>query len=375
MKRNNNRHNRRSSVKKKSSSKGLVIGLSTLLIAGVAGLTYTMKLLKHESKQEKVSVKSEQKPQFETKLTVEEDVILEKETVSPASLKPVAEVIEDSKSETPMYGANILKVKDEVAGVKPDIDEVDHSVCKKLGYCIHKAKEEGLEDEANFKKEVVTLITDLDELKTKIKPLMKDKKLEEVIQYLDSFEGEEQTQVAKLKRIIQLQIFARDKIEEARQPLVSLSKNPKKEILIDYEAIAREEKRRKTIERQLRLHNDIVDIGMDMLIVFNNKTAVIKYSKLIKACENRASKFFEVRKQRAVDFLDEQKASISIIPHNNQKVKIRRGGGTICQVYYGTSHKDEYGYAHERRNIGYILTYDLKPLPPGPGAGGGGGGC
>ena len=369
MKRNNKR---RSSVKKKSSSKGLIIGLFTLLITGFAGLTFTVKHLNQESEQAQVSVKSEQKPLFETTQTFVEDIALEKETVTTVLLKPVAEVREDSKSETSMYGENILKVKNEVAGVKPYIDEVDHSVCKKLGYCIHKDKDAGLEDEANFKKVIVTRITDIDVLKAKIKPLMSDKKLEEVIQYLDSFEGKEQTQVAKLKRIIQLQIFARDKIEAARQPLVSLSKNPKKEIQIDYEAIAREEKRRKTVERALRLHNEIVDVGLDKLIVFNSKTDVLKYSKLIKACENKASKFFDVRKQKAIDFLEEKKDVVEIIAHNNQKVKIRRGGGTVCQVYYGTSFKDEEGYEYSRRNIGYILTYDLKPFPPGPVFGGGG---
>ena len=115
--------------------------------------------------------------------------------------------------------------------------------------------------------------------------------------------------------------------------------------------------------RELRVHNEIVGIGEDKLIVFSDRGAVISYSKLIKACENKASKFFDERKQKAVQFLEEHKDSIDIIPHNKQKVKIRQGGGMVCQVYYGTSTVDEYGYTNSQRNIGYILTYDLKPLP------------
>lgn len=262
-------------------------------------------------------------------------------------------------------GSSVLQENSALAKMSAKAsEELDHTVCKKLGYCIHKIKDEGLEKESSFKKEMVTSISDIIVLKSKIKPLYEEGKLKEVLSYLDSYTGEEQSKIKELRKVLELQIFAKDKIAESRGPLKPLSKNPRKELVTDYEAIAREEQRRKTIERELRVHNDIVDIGMDKLIVFNSRGSVIKYSRLIKACENRTSKFFEERKQRALQFLAENKDDINIIPHNKQKVKIRQGGGQICQVYYGTSMVDEYGYTNSRRNIGYILTYDLKPLPP-----------
>ena len=277
-----------------------------------------------------------------------------KHTLTSKEIKPEIEQAEIEQN---------LKKDSELPEAK-NTDELDHSVCKKLGYCIHKDENDELEDASQFKKEV-TGISDINALKRVIKPLHEEKKFEEVLSYLNSYNGSEQNQVNELREVLELQIFATNKIAEARKPLSTLSKNPKKEFVIDHAAIAREEERRtaRKTPRELEVHNDIVGIGMDKLIVFNDRGVVIKYSKLIRACENKASKFFDERRQKAITFLEENKNSISIIPHNRQKVNIRQGGGLFCQVYYGTSTTDEYGYKTSRRNIGYILTLDLKPLP------------
>lgn len=338
---------------KRKSQAPILLGLGLMVVLVAGGIVFAMQ--------------SQNDTAEDSTKALNEPIIVKN---NPSTIKEVltAKVEAPSKEETPEKDKEVESPEGKAK------DELDHSVCKKLGYCIHKEQNKGLEDESKFKKEVTTQITDINVLKSKIKPLYEDKKLEEVLGYLDSYNGPEQSKIKELRKVIELQIFAANKIAASRGPLKPLSKNPRKEVVIDHEAIAREEARRNTIERELRLHNDIVGVGMDKLIVFNDRGSVIKYSKLVRACEDKASKFFEERRQKALQFLEDNKDTFSIIPHNKQKVKIRQGGSLICQVYYGTTETDEYDYKTSKRHIGYILTYDLKPLPQKM-VGGFSGGC
>ena len=109
-------------------------------------------------------------------------------------------------------------------------------------------------------------------------------------------------------------------------------------------------------------------IPQHLIVVWKDRTNVLSYSRLIKALDNRNSRFYEERVEKAKKFLEEKKDYYALIPYAKAKMSLRRRGLTVSEVFFNMNGQtDEYGNTESGRYKGYVISYDIRWTTAGGG--------
>jgi hypothetical protein len=240
----------------------------------------------------------------------------------------------------------------------------------------------------------------LQNIKVEIRQLTLEKKWTEAMSVCDKYEGPHSQSVAMLRREIiarqenYQEIAAADKEvkEELRERPVAKAKAPVKKFInkkedqvvgFTLETAADRAKKKSAPAVTLMIHSKIVGLSKNVIVVWKTRDKVLSYSRLIKACENKKSKFYNARIEKAKQYLKENRESYELIPYAKAKMTLRRKGFTVSEIFFNQTLKEnqeEYidsqlvanTKSTTARYKGYIISYDIKP----PSASGGFGmGC
>ncbi len=217
----------------------------------------------------------------------------------------------------------------------------------------------------------------MQDIKVQVRQLTIERKWDEALALCVSYQGTLKIEADMLRREVlakkadyedmlaarkasPTQVAKKSKSIPEKKPNIFENREKKKAAFERDDPLKRDEKKAKAQPVNLVVHSKLVGLPKNMIVVWKERKYVLSYSRLIKALENKSSRFFDVRVEKAKQFLKDNSAFYELIPFRNAKMTLRRKGYTVSEVFFNQTFKDGYDKRTERFK-GFIISYDIKP--------------